>query len=92
MLSLIAGKHCSRSSTHIGGLQKTGLGDTLTYRIETGEFVQIMNDSGTHWITVSKLDCLPNHFNVYDIEINVETLHQGLSNRSVLWSTLMLRR
>ena len=51
---------------HIGGLQKTGLGDTLTYRIETGEFVQIMNDSGTHWITVSNLGCLPNHFNVYD--------------------------
>ena len=62
MLSLTAVKQYP----HIGGLQNTCLGDTLTYVIEMGEFVQIMNESGSHWITVSNIGCLPNHYNVYD--------------------------
>ena len=58
---------------HIGGLQDTCLGDTLPYIIETGGFVQIMNESGSHWMTVSNIGCLPNHYNVYDSIIRGNT-------------------
>lgn len=50
----------------MGGLQMTTLGDTLTYTIEKGEFVQIINVRGSHWITISNIGCLQNHINVYD--------------------------
>lgn len=50
----------------MGGLQMTTLGETLAYTVETGEFVQIVNMRQNHWITVSNIGCIPNHFNVYD--------------------------
>lgn len=51
---------------HIGGLQDTGLGETLAYAIESGEFIQIFNVRGNHWVTVSNIGCSRNHYNVYD--------------------------
>ena len=36
----------------MGGLQRTTLGHTLTYAVERGEFVQIVNVRGNHWITI----------------------------------------
>ena len=50
----------------MGGLQRTTLGHTLTYAVERGEFVQIVNVRGNHWITVSNIGCQLNHLNVYD--------------------------
>jgi len=50
----------------IGGLQRTTLGQTLTYAVERGEFVQILNVRGNHWITISSIGCAPNHLNIYD--------------------------
>ena len=50
----------------IGGLQRTTLGQTLSYAVERGEFVQILNIRGNHWITTSSVGCSPNHLNIYD--------------------------
>ena len=50
----------------MSGLQRTTLGHTLTYAVERGEFVQIVNVRGNHWITVSNIGCQLNHLNFYD--------------------------
>ena len=39
----------------IGGLQSTSLGETLAFQIQRGEFVQVLNVAGNHWITISNL-------------------------------------
>ena len=41
-----------------------------------GEFVQIVNIHGNHWITPSNVGCKPGHINVYD------SLHMGLSKEA----------
>lgn len=50
----------------MGGLQHTSLGDTLSYTIERGEFIQIINIRGNHWVTVSNIGSQPNCYNIYD--------------------------
>ena len=40
---------------------------------QKGEFVQILNLQGNHWITVSNVGCQPGHINMYD------SLHMKLS-------------
>ena len=50
----------------IGGLQMTTLGHTLSYAIEKGEFVQVLNIRGSHWLTISNIGCKPNLINIYD--------------------------
>lgn len=50
----------------IRGLQDTVLGETLAFSIQRGEFVQVLNVSGSHWITVSTIDCQQGVINVYD--------------------------
>ena len=39
----------------IGGLENTILGETLSFSICKGDFVQILNVARNHWITVSSL-------------------------------------
>ena len=46
---------------HIGAL-----GQTLAFTIQHGEFVQILNVSNNHWITISNIGCQSGHINVYD--------------------------
>lgn len=50
----------------VGGLQSTTLGYTLSYTIERGEFVQIINVRDSHWVTISNIGCKPDYINVYD--------------------------
>jgi len=52
--------------SHIGGLQDTLLGETLSFEIQHGEFVQILNVSQSHWITVSNVGCKKRVVNIYD--------------------------
>ena len=40
---------------HIEGLQETALGETLSYFVSRGIFVQILNVSRNHWITATSL-------------------------------------
>ena len=54
------------SYRHIGGLQDTALAETLSFDIQRGEFVQVLNVSGSHWITVSTIGCQPGVVNIYD--------------------------
>ena len=38
---------------HIEGLQETSLGETLTFDVCKGTFVQVLNVGRNHWITVT---------------------------------------
>ena len=40
---------------YIRGLQSVALGETLAFLIQSGEFVQVLNVSGCHWIVVSNI-------------------------------------
>ena len=51
---------------HIGGLQSTILGETLTFDIQRGNFVQVLNVSRSHWITISNIGCEPETIAIYD--------------------------
>ena len=51
---------------HIRGLEDTSLGETLAFTIQRGEFVQVLNVSGCHWITISTIGCQQGVVNVYD--------------------------
>ena len=51
---------------HIGGLESVALGQTLAFTVQHGEFVQILNVSNNHWITISNIGCKSGHINVYD--------------------------
>ena len=54
------------SYPHIGGLQDTALAETLSFDIQRGEFVQVLNVSGSHLITVSTIGCQPGVVSIYD--------------------------
>lgn len=50
----------------MGGLQPTILAETFNFQVQTGEFVQVLNVYGSHWITVSNLACPPGVIRIYD--------------------------
>ncbi len=50
----------------IKGLQSPILGETLAFSIHVGEFVQVINVSRAHWITISTIGCSTGEVNVYD--------------------------
>ena len=55
-----------KSFLHVGELQPTILAETLGFAIGRGEFIQILNISNNHWLTVSNIGCSQGHVNVYD--------------------------
>ena len=55
-----------KSYPMVGGLQVTTKGEVLSFDVETGEFVQILNISGVHWIMILTTGCLPGEVNVFD--------------------------
>ena len=61
-----AQKLLKQSYPHVGGLQITTRGEVLSFDIETAEFVQILNISGVHWITISTIGCSPGDINIFD--------------------------
>ena len=40
--------------------------DTLTFELEGGEFVQILNCARNHWVCVATIGCKPGVVKVYD--------------------------
>ena len=52
---------------YIGGLQSVVLAETLVISIQSGEFVQVLNVSGCHWIAVSNIGCKLGTVNIYDM-------------------------
>ena len=55
----------SRHSS-IGGLQNTLLAKNMQFQIERGRFVQILNVSGSHWITIANVGCVQGEVAVFD--------------------------
>ena len=51
---------------HIGGLQSTVLAENFSMEPQAGEFVQILNVGGCHWITISTIGRPPSTVKVYD--------------------------
>ena len=47
------------SHPEMGGLQDTVLAETLSFNIQQGVFVQVLNILGNHWLTVSTVGCQP---------------------------------
>ena len=47
------------SHPEMGGLQDTVLAKTLSFNIQQGEFVQVLNILGNQWLTVSTVGCQP---------------------------------
>ena len=60
-----------------GGPQNTILGETLAFDIAQTEFVQVLNVSKNHWITVSSLGCKKGHIDSLDSLPSV-----GISSRT----------
>ena len=54
-----------RAYPNIGGLQDTALAEILAFDVQR-EFIQVLNLSGCHWITVSNIGCKSGFVNVYD--------------------------
>ena len=50
----------------IFGLQDTILGWSMQFSIEGGEFVQVLNVFGSHWIAVSTVGCEKGEVNWFD--------------------------
>ena len=50
----------------IDGLQDVTLARTLSMAVKLRGFVQILNQSSSHWITVSTIGCQPAFVKVYD--------------------------
>ena len=50
----------------VGGLQKAALGQTLSFDVVRGDFVQIILVRSNHWITISNISCDKNEVAVYD--------------------------
>ena len=50
---LLKAKHST-----IGGLQNTLLAQNMQFQIKTGRFVQILNVSESHWITIANVGCV----------------------------------
>lgn len=62
-----AGKTLLRKAyPHIGGLQSKCLGETSSFEIQRGEFVQLLNIAGCHWITASSIGCRPGEVHIYN--------------------------
>ena len=51
---------------HINGLQDCSLSDTLNFKSLHGEFVQVLNCDGRHWICISTYGCPLGKVNVFD--------------------------
>ena len=54
------------ANPNLPGFQNPLFGQTLSYDIEPGEFVQILHDGGGHWLTVSTVGTTHPYINVFD--------------------------
>ena len=54
-----------QGNTHSGGLQ-TSFKQRISFDIESGEFVQMVAVSNSHWMTNSTTGCHPFHVCIYD--------------------------
>ena len=60
---------------YVNGLQDVTLGLTLSFAIQTEEFVQILHTGHAHWVTVSNIGCKDGEINIFDSYPPVTTTH-----------------
>ena len=60
----------------VSGLQKVCCGLTLSFSVQTSEFLQILNTGNGHWLLVSTIGTV--HPTVYDIQQSVLSLRSRL--------------
>ena len=60
-----------KAHPYVEGLESVALGETLAFSVQRGEFVQVLNTGGSHWITVSNIGCKPGTVSIYDSLPNV---------------------
>lgn len=51
---------------NIEGFQRPTLGPIRAFDIITGEFIQILNTGGNHWVCLSSIGCTNGYVNLYD--------------------------
>ena len=51
---------------NIEGFQRPTLGPIRAFDIISGEFIQILNTGGNHWVCLSSIGCSSGHINLYD--------------------------
>lgn len=62
-----------KAHSYVGGLESVALDKTLAFSVQRGEFVQVFNTTGSHWIMVSNIGCKPGTVNIYDSLPNVNS-------------------
>ena len=55
-----------KNPTPVPGLQSVCCGLTMTYNVQPGEFIPIVNDGCNHWATISTIGITHPVINVYD--------------------------
>ena len=63
---LDAAQSLLKRQSNMPGLESTLCGQTLTYSIQTGEFVQILHTGSDHWVTISTIGTKHPTVNLYD--------------------------
>ena len=58
--------HLKQLSPNIEGFQRPTLGPIRAFDIISGEFIQILNTGGNHWVCSSSIGCSCGHVNLYD--------------------------
>jgi hypothetical protein len=48
------------------GFQDVRLGHTLAFKVEVGEFVQVLHNGSNHWITISTMGCSQGEVDIFD--------------------------
>ena len=65
-------KLLKQAHPHMGGLQPTILGLSLTFEVQRSEFVQVLHIGGNHWLTVSNIGCPHATVHIFDSLPNID--------------------
>ena len=61
-----AQKLLQKAYPHVESLQSTTLGEVLAFKPVSSEFVQVLNISHSHWVTISNIGCQYGCVKIYD--------------------------
>ncbi len=73
-----------KNATPVPGLQSVSCALTMTYDVQPGEFVQILNNGHGHWATISTIGTAHPNVNVYDSLYSCAGTHMKAQIAAVL--------
>ena len=73
-----------KRATPVPGLQSVSCALTMTYDVQPGEFVQILNNGRGHWVTVSTIGTVHPNIKVYDSLYSCASSHLKTQIAAVL--------